>query len=108
MSEPAGLDIATLQKIKSILLSELEAKLHYVLFVFGSRATSQFRKYSDLDLWIESSPRLTARELSDLHEKFEESDLAIKVDLVTPENCLPVYLPQIGSEKKLWFEKGSV
>lgn len=108
MSEPAGLDMTTIQKIKNILLSELEAKVHYTLFVFGSRATHQFRKYSDLDLWIESSPPLTARELSALHERFEESDLAIHIDLVTPENCLPAYLPQIRSERKLWFEKGSI
>ncbi len=105
MNEPAGLDAPVLKKITGILLSMLESKSDYKISVFGSRANDRYRKYSDVDLWIESSPPLNAREISDLLEKFEESDLAFRVDLVTPENCLPDYFTQIQKEKKLWLEK---
>jgi predicted nucleotidyltransferase len=66
--------------------------------VFGSRARDDFKKYSDLDLWLEAQPAISDSELSTLKEAFTNSDLAIEVDIVTPEKVLPQYLPQISKD----------
>jgi uncharacterized protein len=50
--------------------------------VFGSRATSHARPYSDLDLLVVKPARLAWRELADLRDQFEASDLPFKVDVV--------------------------
>lgn len=105
MSEPTGLDSDSKKLIKNIFLQSLQSKKAVTVFVFGSRSKNTHKKYSDLDLWVESNPVLTAQEIAELHDKFEESDLAIQVDIVTPESCLPAYLEQIQSEKKVWFTR---
>jgi predicted nucleotidyltransferase len=50
--------------------------------VFGSRATGRARRYSDLDLAIDASRRLTLAEIARLNEAFSDSDLPYRVDLV--------------------------
>lgn len=105
MTEPGGLNPITLDKIKKYLLYILSSKKSFAVETFGSRAKNTYKKYSDLDLWIESTPALSEKEISVIREYFEESDLAIKIDIVTPEICLPAYVSQIQNEKKLWFEK---
>ena len=105
MNNSFGLEPFVLEKIKSQLLDQLEEKKSYQVFVFGSRAKGSHKKYSDLDLFIISKPSLTHTELSKLKDAFEESDLAIKIDLVVQEYCLTDYLPSIHAQKVLWFER---
>ncbi|MGZ3634290.1 MAG: nucleotidyltransferase domain-containing protein, partial [Parachlamydiaceae bacterium] len=62
------------------------------------------KKYSDIDLWIESEPELLQNEITNLMDIFEQSDLTIKVDIVTEETCLRVYKERILKEKVLWFK----
>jgi len=100
-----GLKQENLDFIKESILKELVHKKMIAVSIFGSRAKNTYRQYSDLDLWIESTPPLSISEKSKLAELYEESNLPIKIDIVTPEQCLPVYLDQINSEKKLWFER---
>ncbi len=104
MTDPTGLKSSVIDQIKEILKTHLQKKDKYQVFIFGSRSRNSHKQYSDLDLLIQSEPSLTSREISQLHEIFEESELAIKVDVLTPENCLPAYQDKIRSEKKLWFE----
>jgi predicted nucleotidyltransferase len=54
--------------------------------VFGSRATGRARRYSDLDLAIDTGRRLTLDEIARLNEAFSESDLPYRVDLVDWQN----------------------
>ncbi|MGZ3748014.1 MAG: nucleotidyltransferase family protein [Pseudobdellovibrionaceae bacterium] len=103
MVEPKGLSPEQREQIKLILNSYLHCKKQVSVFIFGSRAKGNFRKYSDLDLLIESEPQLSAIELSNLADSFNESDLPIKVDVVTLENCLNAYKESIEKEKVLWF-----
>ena len=51
-------------------------------WVFGSRTTGRARRYSDLDLAIDASWRLTLDEIARLTEAFSDSDLPYRVDLV--------------------------
>jgi|GEM_PF-314565 len=52
------------------------------IYVFGSRARGTVKKAADLDLAIDAGRKLTPREEAELKEKFEESDLPYKVDIV--------------------------
>jgi predicted nucleotidyltransferase len=101
--EPLGLSVDQISQIRKTLVDSLALKKKTKVFVFGSRATGKHKKYSDLDLWIETDPELSQSEISQILEKFEESNLSITVDIVTPESCLPEYLDHIQNQKKLWF-----
>lgn len=103
MTEPLGLTPESLSLIEQCLQRQLHGRASWSVFVFGSRRRGDHKKYSDLDLWIEASPSLSSNELSKLKDAFEESNLPIKVDLVTPETVVPEYRPGIMYEKLLWL-----
>lgn len=103
MAEPLGLSKAQTDEIKNILGALLQKKQSSKVYVFGSRAKGGFKKYSDLDLWIESSPELSAGEIETLRQQFEDSDLAIKVDIVTPAIVVQEYEPAIRQEMRPWL-----
>jgi len=52
------------------------------IWVFGSRATGRARRYSDLDLALDTGRRLTIDETAILREAFDECDLPYRVDIV--------------------------
>ncbi|MDK9718515.1 MAG: nucleotidyltransferase domain-containing protein [Trichlorobacter sp.] len=67
--------------------AELSKILHtslagYTVWAFGSRVSGSPKTYSDLDLVIVTEQPLSLEQMATLHEAFEESDLAIRVDLV--------------------------
>lgn len=95
MTNSYGLPIHQIQLIKEILKTQLESKKSYDIKVFGSRARGDYKKYSDLDLWIHCEPPLTDFELGNIRSLFEESNLPIKIDLVTSDRVLKEYLPSI-------------
>jgi predicted nucleotidyltransferase len=68
--------------IRKILNNHLPE--HTKVWVFGSRARSGAKKYSDLDLAIECNggKKISSEIISDLKYEFEESDLPYKVDIV--------------------------
>jgi predicted nucleotidyltransferase len=73
-----GIDEKTLNIIKTILLP-FKAKIDKV-GVFGSRATGTFRHNSDIDLVIFGN--ITEKEIDSLYTLFNESQIAIKVDVI--------------------------
>lgn len=52
------------------------------VFVFGSRARGNQRKFSDLDLAVECPTPLSLSFLAKIRSALEESDLPVKVDVV--------------------------
>ena len=52
------------------------------VWVFGSRATSVTKPFSDLDLALDLGASLPVERLAALREAFEESELPFKVDLL--------------------------
>jgi predicted nucleotidyltransferase len=52
------------------------------VWVFGSRATGQARRYSDLHLALDAGRRLKLDASAALREAFTESDLPYRVDVV--------------------------
>lgn len=103
MAEPLGLSPPQLLEIKKILRATTDKKQSARVFYFGSRSRGDFRPYSDLDLWIESTPPLAPEDFGVLREKFEDSDLPIKIDLVSPDTVLAEYVPAIEKELQFWF-----
>ncbi len=70
-------------------VQDILAKYPYKFYVFGSRASSKAKKFSDLDLcFFEAIPN---HELLNIEEAFEESDLPYKVDLVDGNKCDPEF-----------------
>lgn len=52
------------------------------VYVFGSRSRGDHKRYSDLDLAVESKSPIAKEALSALQEQFTESTLPFKVDLI--------------------------
>lgn len=52
------------------------------VFVFGSRTGLHFQRYSDVDLLLKGENPLPLELLSDLEERFDESNLPYRVDLI--------------------------
>jgi len=76
---PLDLNRAELATVEAILAKHVPDA---DIWVFGSRATGQSKKYSDLDLCIKANHSLGLDVMSALAEDFSESDLPWKVDMV--------------------------
>lgn len=75
------LDSKITRLLKRIVYKYLPDDL-YKAFIFGSRATGQNRKYSDIDLGISGPRPLTPKEYVSIQSELEESDIPYRVDLV--------------------------
>jgi len=71
-------DLATLRKTFGRFPTVKEVR------VFGSRATGQSRRASDIDLAI-SAPAATPKEWADISEALENAPLIYELDIVRPE-----------------------
>ncbi|MCD6270321.1 nucleotidyltransferase domain-containing protein [bacterium] len=69
------------EQIKEIIFRFLDAK-EYRVFIFGSRATGEAKKYSDYDIGIFGKKPISFEILGLIDEAFENSDLPYKVDVV--------------------------
>lgn len=98
MSDTFGLSNSDYCFIKNAIQDFCSSKQSIKILVFGSRARGNYQKYSDLDIWVETSPALNTAEITELKEFFEESDLSIKIDIVSPQTVLQDYLPNIQKE----------
>jgi len=65
------------------------------VWVFGSRAGSCNKPFSDLDLAVVSSSPLPIRRLALLANAFEESDLPIKVDVLDLQSTSAAFRKRI-------------
>ncbi len=76
--------------LQAILVEPLKKKGINVL-VFGSRARGDHRPFSDIDILLNTEIPLALSEISQLKEKFEESSLPVKVDIVELRDLAPSY-----------------
>ncbi len=75
------LDKKTLTEVKKIVFQYLDPHKDKV-FIFGSRAIGESRKFSDIDIGIKSTRKLTGEILVNIKEAFEESNIPYTVDVV--------------------------
>ncbi len=67
--------------IKEIIFQFLDPE-EYKVFIFGSRATGDSKKFSDYDIGIIGKKSVPWKTLALIEEALEESDLPFKVDIV--------------------------
>ena len=84
--------------LEKLVLAPLRA-MGCQVWVFGSRARGDYKKFSDLDLLIEGQP--SAQLLGEICENLEESSLPIKVDLVVESNLAESYRPNVLRDRIL-------
>lgn len=69
-----------LSLVKTIL--NRVAPAGFEAWVFGSRVSGSAKKFSDLDIAMVGTRKLSLSELGNLREAFSESDLPISVDVI--------------------------
>lgn len=73
------------------------------VWVFGSRARKTAKKFSDLDLAIDTGKPLSLELLAKLAEEFEESALPYKVDIVDWATIDDLFRKKIEQERVVIF-----
>lgn len=61
------------------------------VWVFGSRATGEFQKFSDIDLLYEAPEELALSFIFKIKSALQDSDFPIKVDIVNLKNLAESY-----------------
>jgi predicted nucleotidyltransferase len=82
-----ALDAEQHQIVKDVLSEHLPPG--FSVWVFGSRAKTSYRPYSDLDLAFKGDESLTLSQLADFQDAFSESDLPFKVDAADWRSASP-------------------
>ena len=98
-----GLSDEQYQFILQQVVKPLEAECAKV-WCFGSRARGDHKKFSDLDLLIESEHDISAV-LGDIEEQLIESNFPFKVDLVQSEYLAETYRYSVEQDKVLFFKE---
>jgi len=75
------LDNTTKDFIKKTIFTYLDPK-KYRVFVFGSRAGTYHKRYSDIDVGIKGENPVEFKTVARLKDIFEESDIPYTIDLV--------------------------
>ena len=83
--------------IKKILFAYLPGS---DVFAFGSRARGDYKKYSDLDLAIQSTKTIKQKTWLELQEQFSESPIPFKIDLIEMSKIEPFFKKAIEAELK--------
>lgn len=74
----------------------------YSFYAFGSRVKGNPRKFSDLDLcYLQNIP---FRDLRRIFEKFEDSNLPFKVDIVNYNRCNKDFQEKLKQEMVLLYK----
>jgi len=61
------------------------------VWIFGSRASNTYQKFSDIDLLYEASEELKLNFIYKIKTELEESNLPVKVDLVNVKTLAESY-----------------
>jgi predicted nucleotidyltransferase len=95
-----GLEFGIEQRHRELLSKLLVAPIKEAggqLWVFGSRARGDHRKFSDLDILVAGPVPLGL--ISSVGEKLEESSLPFRVDLVFEPNLAESYRDRVLRER---------
>lgn len=73
------------------------------VYAFGSRARGKHHAFSDIDILYVEDPNqpISSSKISLIKEALEESDLTIKVDLVSAKNLAVSFRDSVDKEKIL-------
>lgn len=102
-----GLSESEVQAVKLIISSHLLPDQEVDVWLFGSRATGRFRKYSDVDLLVEpkSKRNISSEQIARMREDFEDSELPFKFDIILQDDLAKEFAQSVELSKKLVFYK---
>jgi predicted nucleotidyltransferase len=88
------------QKYQIILRSILSQHFpsHTKIWVFGSRATGNAKKFSDIDLLINAGSAIPLEVMAKLNQSFEDSPLPYKVDIADANAISKSFLDNIKNQ----------
>lgn len=84
--------------IKTILSFVPDAKI----IAYGSRIRGDARRYSDLDIAIESDKEIPLGVLAEMEAEFADSDLPYKIDLVPSNQMNRNFRKKISQSGAVW------
>lgn len=94
-----GLSDKEYKILEAIVIKPLK-KMGAHLFVFGSRARGDQQPFSDIDiLYFHPQKKILSSDIALVIEKIEDSNLPIKVDLVSEDSLALSYRDKVHSEK---------
>lgn len=85
-------------KVQAIIRSHLPPG--YQMFLFGSRATAQHHRYSDVDIGIEGKKHVPHPVMTKITAALEESDVPVRVDVVDFTKVTPEF-SQIARQTRI-------
>jgi len=71
------------------------------VWIFGSRARGDYRQFSDLDVLYSLSGPLPSGLIAKINEDMENSDLPIKIDIVSLEDLAESYRQNVLTDRIL-------
>jgi type I restriction enzyme S subunit len=74
------------------------------VYAFGSRARGDHKKYSDLDLAIQTTETIQKKTWLALQEQFSESSIPFKIDLIEMNKIDPDFRKIIQHELQLFCQ----
>lgn len=83
-----------LEIIQNILREEIP---QHTVSVFGSRTKKSTKQFADLDLLVRGRDRLSLEKLASLKNRFSESNLPFRVDIVDEQDTSEEFLKTIKS-----------
>lgn len=93
-----GLSQKNWNLIENLLLAPLK-NVPVKIWVYGSRARGDHKKFSDLDILL--AGEIHSMVISKIQTALEESSLPIKVDIAKENNLAPSYRENIDKDKIL-------
>ena len=98
---PIDLEARLLRQVQDVLRKHVP---ECDVWVFGSRAGINAKRFSDLDLAVVAPTGLPTRRLALLASAFEESDLPLRVDLVDWQSSSPEFRGRIAANHEVIFQ----
>jgi hypothetical protein len=96
----------SIQKVKTAVLQAFENE-DVSIFLFGSRASGNAHRTSDIDIGILSSGFFDRKKITALRAELEEMNIPYSVDLVDLSTVSEDFRHQVLSEGEVWKGKGS-
>lgn len=87
--------------VKAIVLSYID-KNKYRVFLFGSRACGNARKFSDIDVGIMGNEALSSIVQFEIEQAIDESIVPFKVDLVDFFNVDSTFKKEVFKKIEAW------
>ena len=92
--------------MSKLRMSDISEILHLIwsvrpdvnVWAFGSRMTENFRKDSNLDLFVEGTTPLSSRDIALIRDRLSQSSMSFPIDAICKENATEEILQNIKSK----------